>query len=625
MPLESITEEALPDLIRIVGEDAEVENETTETKNIELPLNVEKKLTQPFFYPLVASNKVFFEGSKNQSDHSNQLADQDISNPFVTSHRNSSAEFDPRVSEKEITVKIEGELEQEYARTSTPNFDDAVDSDLQVHRQMTGQDEADQPLKYPAFVTNNPRRNEYFSFEPNERLTNTVFGDTETDPTAEKLFKLNLIVFDDLEKSIGLPEINAEAEELESSKDLTSTMQIAPRLSKILQKSKEGLMNSSLDEIRAKAHTWHVNSQSKRSDSEGGINPMDSGNLTNLQINDSNLGSQKNSSKTATRYLNNQRRVSKSFAGSGTGSATMELNRKKSIVTTLLSLDQNLPKLSPAHISIQKSGLIEAVVANSYKAIGKSTNDARYSISLNAQSKFQNRVNSISNKESDSASLVSIFNGFGGPECADYLANYLHIHYFDDLDCDGLLIQSARRIFADIDSEILGRCKYGPGDSSGASALSLYFTGNSLISINLGDSRCVLSSESGKKVADLSNDHRPDRLSEFNRIIENGLHLERVTLNSKTGEVETHLIRKFQEVKNLNSLEKNHSQGNFGRWRIFPSGASVARCFGLKLAKDPKIGGCPGVISTEPEVLDFELENADFAILASDLISQRRI
>lgn len=622
IPLEPITEEAFPEMIKIVGEDVENDNEELETKYREETAKTDAEPIRPFFYPLVASNKVFFEGSRKQSEHNNQFPESTDFNPFLPSHKNSLADLEHFAAEQEVTIKIECEPQPVYIVTDKYNYDEPMNSDLQIHDQISETEDAREEQKSPAFASINPNINEYFSFEPNERLIKTTLYGAEDGHNTDKMFKLNLLALNDLEKSLALPEINAEAEELESSKDLTSTLQITPRIKNIWEKSKEGLLTSSLDELKAETQTWHVHSQSKRSDSEAGTNPMDSGNLINLQTNDSQLGSQKTSSKTATRYLNYHRRVSKSFTESGQVFPTMELNRKKSIVTTLLSLEKNLPKLNSAHISLQKSGIIEAVIANSYKALGKSTNDDRYAISLGVQSKFKNRMPSNTNKQSDSSSLISIFNGFGGNECADYLATQLHSRFYNELDCDGLLIQSANRIFAEVDRDILEQSKYACGDSSGASSLSLYFTGNSLISLNLGDSRCVLSSENGKKIADLTNDHRPDRLSEFNRIIENGGHLERVTLNSKTGEAETHAVRKFQEVKNLNSLEKNLTQGTFGRWRIFPSGASVARCFGFNLAKDPEFGGSPGVISTEPEVLDFELEDADFALLASNIISQ---
>jgi serine/threonine protein phosphatase PrpC len=625
IPLDPITEETFPEFIRIIGEDGDPENDEPAMNATDELAQQNTESTRPFFYPLVSRNKVFYENSRKNSENRHSTTTLSAFNPFLPSHKNSTADLNYSPTEQEITIKVECEAEQIYTPYNEPKTDEPFYTDTQIHEHLSDNESVPKDLKSPAFASANSNINEYFSFEPNERLIKTTIIANGDNNTTSNKFKLNLLNIDGRERSLAIQEINIEAEELESSKDLASIIQITPKAINIWEKSKEGLLSSSLDEIKAEAHTWHAHSHSKRSDSEAGTNPMDSINPVNLQTNDSQLGSQKNSSKTATRYLNYHRRVSKSFTDSGQAFPTMELNRKKSIVTTLISLEKNFPKLDSADVLIQKSGAIEGIAANSYKAGGKLSTHDSYAIDVDVLPKFVRRSLSGNLKQPDASSLISIFNGFGGNECADYLADKLHARFFGDLDCDGLLIQSVKQIFADTDRDFLKQSKFGTGDSSGASSLSLYIIGNSLISINLGDSRCVLSSESGKKITDLTNDHRPDRLSEFNRIIENGGHLERVTLNPKTGEAETHTVKKFQEVKNLNSLEKNTTQGTFGRWRISPSGASVARCFGFKLAKDPELGGCEAVISTEPEVLDFELENADFVLLASEVISERSL
>ena len=54
---------------------------------------------------------------------------------------------------------------------------------------------------------------------------------------------------------------------------------------------------------------------------------------------------------------------------------------------------------------------------------------------------------------------------------------------------------------------------------SGSCACSLMVLNNSLLVVNVGDSRAILSLNRGEEVKDISKDHKPSNINEFSRII----------------------------------------------------------------------------------------------------------
>lgn len=54
---------------------------------------------------------------------------------------------------------------------------------------------------------------------------------------------------------------------------------------------------------------------------------------------------------------------------------------------------------------------------------------------------------------------------------------------------------------------------------SGSCACTLMVLNNSLLAINVGDSRAILSTNKGEEVKDISKDHKPSFINEFSRII----------------------------------------------------------------------------------------------------------
>lgn len=105
---------------------------------------------------------------------------------------------------------------------------------------------------------------------------------------------------------------------------------------------------------------------------------------------------------------------------------------------------------------------------------------------------------------------------------------------------------------------------------------------------NVGDSRCLMSINSGAQTAVLSRDHKPD------------CELERKRIQSSGGKV-----YRTQTLAKPAATPDEKDQYVQGPLRVFPGRLSVSRTFGDIEAKRPRYGGNPNVIICEPEIIKF--------------------
>ena len=133
-------------------------------------------------------------------------------------------------------------------------------------------------------------------------------------------------------------------------------------------------------------------------------------------------------------------------------------------------------------------------------------------------------------------------------------------------------------------------------DKSGSWAVVVLIVGDLWFVANVGDSRAVLSGDSGKKIFPLSLDHKPWDEIERKRIIEAGGQIYQTAI-----------------PKNL-ELEQE-----YGPHRVLPGRLSVSRTFGDLEAKIEKLGGNPNVVIAEPDIKAFRVtESHDFITMGSD-------
>jgi protein phosphatase 2C family protein 2/3 len=114
----------------------------------------------------------------------------------------------------------------------------------------------------------------------------------------------------------------------------------------------------------------------------------------------------------------------------------------------------------------------------------------------------------------------------------------------------------------------------------------------------VGDSRAVMSGNSGEKVYCVSRDHRPTDEKEYGRIIEAGGKIYQTEAN----------IKSIDGIDNI-----------IGPLRVIPGKLSISRAIGDIEAKHPDLGGNPNVIIALPEIKYFDINsNSDFILIGCD-------
>jgi serine/threonine protein phosphatase PrpC len=294
------------------------------------------------------------------------------------------------------------------------------------------------------------------------------------------------------------------------------------------------------------------------------------------------------------------------------------------LIERLMADARKFPKFDKATSIVKHFGKICAFAANTHRGKVRNYNEDRVSILLNAQKKFK-----MLSKDRASApkncSLFSIFDGHGGNSCSNYLKDNLHNALLESLDIEGLLIPSVKSIYRKLDEEYQ-RLSQGLGHNiSGSCAITCMILDDSLIIFNVGDSRAILLKKDDRSVQEVTSDHKPDKLSEFSRIVENGGELYKVSSDIELFRNHFHFAKNYKEFKAIAELERQNAKVVFGPWRIKPGSLSVSRTFGDIEAKLPEFGGAPNIIVSDPEIFDQDINEADFLLLACELTSRRRL
>lgn len=248
--------------------------------------------------------------------------------------------------------------------------------------------------------------------------------------------------------------------------------------------------------------------------------------------------------------------------------------------------------------STRRNGVVKAYSANTNKGIIRNYNEDRVSIILNIL-----KPSSRKGEEWPKWSFFGVFDGHGGAAWADFLRDNLHQFVIKDpsfpKDPREALIkgfQAAENVFlenAQENGEVI--------EKSGSCAIVLLIVGEDCYVVNVGDSRAVLSYDSGRKVQPLSIDHKPWVESEKQRIYNSGGQIYQTATVASAGDQNT------------------PPEIIIGPIRVFPGRLSVSRTFGDTEAKIISKGGNPNVVIPLPEIQSFKLgKGHDYMILAWD-------
>ena len=298
-----------------------------------------------------------------------------------------------------------------------------------------------------------------------------------------------------------------------------------------------------------------------------------------------------------------------------------EVFREKSIdnelVESILKKSHNLPEFQKAKSVIKQYGAVKAFVVNTHKGTIRAGNEDRVSILLN----FHKKLKNVQEKNLDkfkNCSMFSIFDGHGGTSCCNFLKENLHAKILEDFNLKNGVLGTISQIYNNLDNLYVQTALKRGQKFSGSCSVTAMVIDDILHIINLGDSRIISSSNRGKSVKALTIDHKPDLLSEFDRIIENGGELYRMSSNRKTFDTKFYFIKNKSELQKIDNYKKIALNLNFGPWRIRPGGLSVSRTFGDIESKIKQFGGIENTVIAEPEVFKLSIDNFDFIFLASD-------
>ena len=253
--------------------------------------------------------------------------------------------------------------------------------------------------------------------------------------------------------------------------------------------------------------------------------------------------------------------------------------------------------------SKKKMGIVKAYGVNTYQGIVRNYNEDRVSIIIN-----MNKPKNYQKKNWPKISFFGIYDGHGGEGCSEYLKDNLHKlicnnnEFFPDnvLEAIKLGFQKAENDF--INNYALND-KKEIIDRSGSCAVIVLMVDKKIYVANVGDSRCLVSMENGKKYIEATKDHKPNYPNEVKRIQKYGGNIY---------QTET-------EITNNNNPDLN-GKILLGPYRVFPGRLSVSRTLGDAEAKLEKYGGNPNVIIAEPEIFLYDLnkDDIDFFILGCD-------
>jgi len=216
--------------------------------------------------------------------------------------------------------------------------------------------------------------------------------------------------------------------------------------------------------------------------------------------------------------------------------------------------------------------------------------------------------------------FFGLFDGHGGHLCADYLRDNLHAAIINNRKLRNSPKSAIIESFNSLDKILLAKARQDTYsiDTSGSCAIIALFIGisydinqgNKCYIANTGDSRGSISQMGGKVLRDLTNDHKPENIQEYHRVIQAGGSIYQNPIPQ---------IRGTMFGRGRAALQ------TMGPKRISPGKLSVTRAFGDLYAKDPMMGGNNKVLIVEPEIFEFSIDSTtDLMVLSCNERSNLR-
>jgi len=270
----------------------------------------------------------------------------------------------------------------------------------------------------------------------------------------------------------------------------------------------------------------------------------------------------------------------------------------------------------PPIFSNKQIGPLKSFSYNSYQGLFKDYNEDKISISSLIKKPSSSKI-----KSWPKISYFSIFDGHGGEECSEFLKdNYLK-YLVDNKNFPYDIKQSMIEAFKDIEEEFFKlKCKdtLEESDKSGSCALVAVIFDNKIYIANIGDSRAIMSINEGTKIKQLTVDHKPDNLIEFERAMKNGSKIYLDDNDDPDRDVsKIKFIKDKHDLEKKKELKQNSDEDKI--FRVYPSDLAVMRTVGDIKAKKKEFGGNPGTIINYPDIFVIDINsNDDFIVMGCD-------
>jgi len=279
------------------------------------------------------------------------------------------------------------------------------------------------------------------------------------------------------------------------------------------------------------------------------------------------------------------------------------------------AFSKTYPNYGKCVCSQKMQGLMKSYAYNSYKGIVKDYNEDRVVVVSQIQ-KPQKTIHRTWPK----MSYFGVFDGHGGESCSEYLKNNFLDYLIENKNFPHDIKMAITETFDKLEDEFFEKNKQKPKDqidNSGSCALVAIMTENKIYIGNIGDSRAIMSLNNGAKVKQLSIDHKPNNLKEFERITKNGgkVYIDEDIKEDENGKLDESKLNFITEKSDFNKY-KSEKEVIF---RHFPSHLAVVRSIGDIKVKMPEYGALKGNIIPTPEVFVYDYSPSyDFMIMGCD-------
>ena len=298
------------------------------------------------------------------------------------------------------------------------------------------------------------------------------------------------------------------------------------------------------------------------------------------------------------------------------GPITLIDNNIKSSILSLNLLTKKYTDYEEPKCSQKPIGPLKSFSHNTYQGLFKDYNEDRVSVNSLVKKPSSSKI-----KSWPKISYFAIFDGHGGEECSEFLKNnylnYLIENKNFPFDIKISMIETCQKIEEDFFKQ---KCcdNLEESDKSGSCALIAVIFDNKIYIANIGDSRAIMSMNGGVKIKQLTTDHKPENIKEYERAIKNG---SKIYLDDND-EVDRD-ISKLNFVKDKADLEKKIEikQKNTEEkiFRVYPSDLAVMRTIGDIKAKKKEFGALPGTVINTPDIFVYDLNGSvDFIVMGCD-------